>query len=146
MRFQKPVRQALDATASLQRVLEADFDVDRGGFAWWHDYNLSGVALTGIMDYLYGLTVAVADNLQSAAVHLADHNELRDEVDAALLRHIKDKRTLEGFFTEAEARRDAQIHAHETGVLRAAGSILDAAAGVVVGVGGFGANILRADL
>ncbi|MFD5823853.1 hypothetical protein [Lentzea sp. NPDC060358] len=146
MRFERPVREALDATASLQRLLEADFDVDLGGFLWWHNYNLSDVVITGIADYLYGLTVAVADNLQSAAVHLADHDEIRGEADAALLQHLKEASSLNGFFNEVSSRRDAQVHAHETGVLRACGSILDALAGVVVGVGGFEASILRADL
>jgi len=36
----------------LASLLEADFDVERGGFTWWHDYDLDGAAVTGIMDYL----------------------------------------------------------------------------------------------
>ncbi len=148
MGYEFPVRKALEAVAGLESALEADFDTDRGGFTWWHEYGLDGVALTGLMDYLYGLVAAVEENLRIAAVHLSDHREARYADDFALIKYLKENGQVPGHHerTEPEARREARIVAHEAGVLRATGSILDALAGVVVGIGGFNANILRADL
>ncbi|MEV6621061.1 hypothetical protein AB0M83_02635 [Amycolatopsis sp. NPDC051106] len=148
MGYDRPVLKALKAADELASVLEADFDIHRGGFTWWHDYGLDGVEATGIMDYLYGLVAAVQENLRSAAAHLADLQENRYGDDRALIMSLKETGRLPNHLqrTDFEARRDARIHAHEAGVLRATGSILDTLAGVVVGFGGLDTSILMADL
>lgn len=140
--------KALRATEELASLIEADFDTDRGGFTWWHDYGLNGDTITGIMDYLYGLVTAVEENLRSAAVHLADLHENRYGDDHALIKCLKETGRLPSYLqrTDFEARRDARIHAHEAGVLRATGSILDTLAGVVIGIGGLDTSIVKADM
>ncbi|WP_414942468.1 hypothetical protein [Amycolatopsis sp. cmx-11-51] len=136
MGYDHPVLKALQATEELASLIEADFDTDRGGFTWWHDYGLDDVTITGIMDYLYGLVTAVEENLRSAAVHLADLRENRHGDDHALIKCLKETGRLPNLLqrTDLEARRDARIHAHEAGVLHATGSILDTLAGVVIGI------------
>ncbi|RSM80465.1 hypothetical protein DL991_10060 [Amycolatopsis sp. WAC 01375] len=148
MGYDQPVLKALRATEELASLLEADFDTDRGGFTWWHDYGLDRVAITGIMDYLYGLVSAVDENLRSAAVHLADLRENRYGEDHAVIKCLKETGHLPNYLqrTDLEARREARIHAHEAGVLRATGSILDTLAGVVIGIGGLDKSIVMADM
>ncbi|MEV6641106.1 hypothetical protein [Amycolatopsis sp. NPDC051371] len=148
MGYDKPVLEALQAAQELTELFEADFDVDRGGFTWWHDYGLDGVARTGLMDYLYGLLCAVEENLRSAAIHLHDLRTNRYTDDYALLKHMRENGRIPDYRmrTDAEAQREARTNAHEAGVFRATGSILDTLAGVVVGVGGLKFNIMMADL
>jgi hypothetical protein len=142
MRFDQPILTAVSAVRDLSKRLDQDFDVDDGGFTWWKNYELALETKTGIMDYLYGLVATVSQNLQDAALHLADLTDLRAEDDQWLnARRRAGRPSLRG---EAEQRRAASIEVHRVGVLRAVGSTLDTLAGVVVG--GFHADLVMADL
>ena len=96
------------------------------------------------MDYLDGLVSAVRENLHSAAEHLAVLTVCRYSVDLWILTRIQ--RNAHLYRNGIDARREARIDAHTAGVLRSAGSIRDTLAGVVVGVGGFDTDLMRADL
>lgn len=148
MRYHEPVEKALKAADDLKALLQADLDTLRGGCAWWHGYGLDIDAVTGIMDYLYGLVSGVSENLRIGAIHLHDLRECRFSDDRWTIAQFKDGagRTRSLFKGEQEARREARIDAHVAGVLRAAGSALDNLAGIVVAVGGFDTNIMKTDL
>jgi hypothetical protein len=145
MGYYEPVRKALKAADELASLLEADFDAARGGFTWWHDYGLEIDAVTGIMDYLYGLVSGVRENLRIAASHLADLKEYRYSDDLWMTGQFRatGHPPVRGDF---EARREARIDSHTAGVLRAAGSILDNLAGIVVAIGGFDTDLMKSSL
>jgi hypothetical protein len=148
MRYDEPVHKAMKAAEELTALIEADFDTTRGGCSWWHDYNLDITAVTGIMDYLYGLVSGVKENLRIAAVHLADLGESRFSDDRWTLAQFSAGagRTHALRRGDHESRREARIDAHTAGVLRAAGSTLDNLAGIIVIVGGFDTELMKADL
>ncbi|GAB3719037.1 hypothetical protein GCM10027598_31310 [Amycolatopsis oliviviridis] len=148
MRYHEPVHKALKAADDLTALIQADFDTTRGGCAWWHDYGLDIDAVTGIMDYLYGLVLGVGENLRIGAIHLYDLRECRFSDDRWTIAQFKNgagrsKSLIRG---DQEARREARIDAHTAGVLRAAGSTLDNLAGIIIAVGGFDMELVKADL
>ncbi|WP_394622411.1 hypothetical protein JNUCC0626_49635 (plasmid) [Lentzea sp. JNUCC 0626] len=145
MRYHEPVRKALAAVDDLTALVQADFDTARGGCTWWHDYGLDLDAVTGIMDYLYGLLTGVKENLRIGAIHLHDLRECRFSDDRWMIGQFNNgSRNLNR--GEQEARREARIDAHTAGVLRAAGSTLDNLAGIIIAIGGFDTNLMKADL
>jgi hypothetical protein len=147
MGYDQPVLNALTEVDKLANLLEADSDVERGGFTWWHDYGLDSAAVTRIMDYLYGLVSGVRENLRIAAVHLADLKECRFADDRWMIQQVKQTdRPPHLHRSDFEGRREARIDAHTAGMLRTVGSILDNLAGVVIAVGGFDTALMKADL
>ncbi|MEU8632778.1 hypothetical protein AB0C38_11455 [Amycolatopsis sp. NPDC048633] len=148
MRYHEPVSKALKAAADLTALIQADFDLARGGCAWWHSYGLDIDAVTGIMDYLYGLVSGVRENLRIGAIHLYDLRQCRFSDDRWTIEQFKSGagRSRSLVRGDQEARREARIDAHTAGVLRAAGSALDNLAGIVVAVGGFDTELVKADL
>jgi hypothetical protein len=144
MPFQKPVAAAVEAVRQLGKSLDADLDLERGGCAWWHEYGLEHDVLIGITDYLWGLLLAVENNLQTAAIHLAELKQLRYTDDLWIMRVARQP---EANFRRSgiDALRRSKIDAHVVGVLRSVGSVLDTLAGVVIAVGGFKADLVMAD-
>lgn len=144
MDYDYPVLKAIATSTELASLLNDDLDTGRGGCTWWHGYGLDDTTHTEVMDYLLGLVSAVQANLKSAASHLKDVTEYRFADDRWIRDQVNRSSTLHRW--GADARREARIDAHTVGVLRAAGSILDNVAGVVIGIGAFNADLQRAAL
>lgn len=134
MRYHEPVQKALKAANDLRARVQADFDITRGGCAWWHGYGLDIDAVTGIMDYLYGLVSGVSENLRIGAIHLSDLRECRFSDDRWIAEQFNKGPDRDLTRGDHEARREARIDANTAGVLRAAGSTLDNLAGIIVAV------------
>lgn len=146
MSYARPVLKALAETEELAVLLDADLDPVNGGFSWWHGYGLDLDMHTEITGWLVGLVSAVDTNLRVAAAHLTDYRETRHADDRWILERARDGGVPNLHRSDHEARREARMNAHRAGILRAAGSILDTLAGVVVGIGGLDTSLPKADL
>jgi hypothetical protein len=68
------VAKALTEAEELAVLLDADLDLDHGGFSWWHGYGLDLGVHTEITGCLTGLVTAVQTNLRTAASRHRRHN------------------------------------------------------------------------
>jgi hypothetical protein len=137
----------------LDGLIRGDLDNKAFGIGWWRQQNEPRLQLQQrilVSDYLIAALDGVEENLEDLALHFL---ELQDAWDHEA-EFIKDAFNVArgGPPMKSPPRRrpiddliGARINMHMNGVFRAAGSVLDCLASVVVGAAALGENILRAD-
>lgn len=118
----------------------------QGGVSWWK--NLDAPRSILIADYLIGLTHSTSSNLQQAVMHREKLKTAWTTEGMRLGARIRAGRGQPGVLsplTDQDQNRSVEIDAHLSGFFRAAGSVLDTLAGLVVGSAGLATSLVRAD-
>lgn len=135
--------------AALSAVIFEDLDEDNGGIRWWSAYDLPLEARYGLSDYLLDVVDGIGRHLAIADSFLQEYAKSRSS-DDFLLRGRMRKNGGSPVSRDIHQRRedeatDLRLTSYVYGFFSAASSVLDTLAGTVVGVGGLGIPIVRAD-
>jgi hypothetical protein len=137
----------------LDAAVRGDLDFNAFGIGWWRQQNEPTLQLQQrilVSDYLIAALDGVEQNLEDLALHFLelqgaweqDAEFIRDAFNVAHggppMKSPPRKRPIDDLI-------GARINIHMNGVFRAAGSVVDCLASVVVGVTALEENILRAD-
>ncbi|MBO1268579.1 hypothetical protein [Arthrobacter cavernae] len=141
--------RSLLEVASLSAAIFEDLDQAKGGIRWWSAYDLPTKALYGISDYLLDVVDGIGTNLEVADSFLQEYSETRYSADFLLRGRM---RTNGGSPVSRDSRQrkmdeatDLKLKSYLYGFFSAASSVLDTLAGTIVGVGGLGTPIVKAD-
>lgn len=150
--YLKPVAPSVAALGALYREMLNDLDTDRHGFGWWHGHlDVKRIAITS--EHLIASVSGAQTSLGDAAFELAEFNEQVHAHDhwqrkqlATVQRGAEDDSYLKALWHDLPAdKRDRRIRLHREHFLYHVAQTLDRLAAVVIGVGGLGIEILRAD-
>lgn len=141
-------RSLLEVSA-LSAAIFDDLDEVNGGISWWSGYDLALEARCGLSDYLLDVVDGIGRHLAIADFFLREYAKSRSSDDfllrgrmranggSPISRDIHQRR--------ADDATDLKLTSYVYGFFSAASSVLDTLAGTVVGVGGLGTPIVRAD-
>lgn len=143
--YDDSVRAGTKAAHALAALIAGDLDPDTTGISWWTEL-MNAEARGWLSHYLVGTARAVATNLQDAAFHL---DRYQDAVNRENIFYARRVRAVRGFpdmrtRNSLDALRSASIEADLVGFFRAAGSVLDTLAAVVIGTAALNINIVTA--
>lgn len=146
----------IEAVAALERLfssLEADLDEDKFGFGWWEGY-LDSPRRALIAEYLVASTGGVRQSLEDAAFLLtelkqfvfSDDDWVGRQLTAARNSDVAGDEILRYLHRDSgAAKRERRIRLAKEHIPYHLAQALDRLAAVVIGVGAFEGNVLKAD-